>query len=90
MKVLPDARCVYHLYVVEVDDRENLIKEFKNQGISCGMHYPVPMNLQPACGALGYEKGSFPVSEAASRRVLSLPLYPELSDQAIDRIGAIL
>jgi len=76
----PYARHVYHLYVVRADDRDALQRRLRDHAIHTGIHYPVPVHLQGAYADLGYGPGDFPVSEAAAARVLSLPLYPELSD----------
>ena len=80
------AKMVYHLYVIEVDRRDELIDQLKQQGISAGVHYPIPLHLQPAFLDLGYEKGSLPVTERAAERIVSLPIFPELSDDNAMRI----
>jgi dTDP-4-amino-4,6-dideoxygalactose transaminase len=54
------------------------------QGIFCGIHYPIPIHLQAACSALGYKPGDFPHAEALARKMISLPLYPEITDEQID------
>ena len=90
IEVLPEAKCVYHLYVVEVDCREKIMKEFKAQKIGCGIHYPIPMSLQPACSFLGHKKGDFPVSEKVAERILSLPMYPELTETSIKNVTEFL
>ena len=83
IEVLPESKCVYHLYTVEVDDRNNTVMKLKESGIACGIHYPITMNMQPACSYLGYKKGDFPVSENIASKILSLPIYPELSESDI-------
>ena len=88
--VEPESRCVYHLYVVETDCRQELVQKFKTEGIGYGIHYPIPMSLQPACRDLGYRQGDFPVSEFISGKILSLPLYPEMTGEAVQRVGALL
>lgn len=70
---------VYHLYVIQVPDRDDLQAWLKRHGVQTGIHYPVPIHLQPACAHMGYSEGSFPVAEAAADRILSLPIYPELA-----------
>jgi len=75
----PDARHVYHLYVIRVQERDELLDFLTRHGIHAGIHYPVPIHLQEACGDLGYREGDFPVAEKASKEILSLPIYPELS-----------
>ncbi len=81
---------VWHLYVVEVEGRDPLLAALKQQGIGAGIHYPTPIHLQAAYADLGYRAGAFPVAERQATRVLSLPLYPEITDDQIDRvIGAL-
>lgn len=82
--VQEDSKCVYHLYVVEVSNRDEAIKHLNDNGISCGIHYPIPMHMQPACSHLPYKEGDFPVSENASRRILSLPIFPEITREQQD------
>ena len=79
---------VYHVYTIQTDDRDGLQSALTSAGIQTGIHYPVPVHLQPAYSDLGYGPGAFPQSEAAAKRVLSLPLYPELSQEAIARVAA--
>lgn len=86
MKVLPGAEAVYHLYPVQVANREEAMAYIREQGIASGIHYPTPLHLQPALAYLGHAPGDFPVSETLSRRVMSLPIFPEISDQQIARI----
>jgi dTDP-4-amino-4,6-dideoxygalactose transaminase len=74
-----DVRHVYHLYVVQVDDRDAVRERLLAEGVQTGIHYPVPLHLQPAYEGLGYGAGSFPVAEAMAPRLLSLPLFPELT-----------
>jgi len=77
---------VYHLYVVRVAERDRLRAALTARGIDTGLHYPVPVHLQPAFRDLGYGEGAFPVSEAAARSVLSLPIYPEMTEDAVHRV----
>ena len=77
----PESETVYHLYIVEVSNRDEVQSKLKNQGIISGVHYPVPLHLQPAFGYLGYKKGDFPHAEKTSNRILSLPMCPELTDK---------
>lgn len=79
------ARSIYHLYVIRTKKREELRNHLASRGIDTGIHYPIPLHLQKAYKHLGYEEGSFPVAESAASEVLSLPMYPELSDhQQVD------
>ena len=92
--VLPHAPAgvapVWHLYVVRTPQRDALLASLREQGIEAGIHYPLPLHLQPAYRALGLGPGSFPVAEAASQQVLSLPLFPELSEEQQERVAAAL
>ena len=76
---MPYARHVYHVYAVRVADRERLQVRLHANGIQTGIHYPIPVHLQPAHADLGYRAGDFPASEAAANEVLSLPMFPELT-----------
>ena len=78
------SKAAYHLYVVQVENREEVQAALAEQRIGTGIHYPIPLHLQKAYIHLGYRAGDFPVSESAARRVLSLPMFPALSasDQA--------
>jgi dTDP-4-amino-4,6-dideoxygalactose transaminase len=80
------SRGVYHLYVVRVVPRDALIEALKVAGISTGIHYPIPVHLQPACRALGYRQGDFPIAEQFAAEVVSLPMYPQISAEQVDRV----
>jgi dTDP-4-amino-4,6-dideoxygalactose transaminase len=73
------ARSVYHLFVIRVQNREELIKHLAKRNIGTGIHYPVPLHLQKAYESLGYKMGDFPVAEAVASEVVSLPMYPQLA-----------
>lgn len=77
---------VYAQYTIEVDNRDNFCEKLKNADIPTAVHYPIPLHLQPVFRSLGIEKGSLPVSEAASQRVVSLPMHPYLSETDQDFI----
>src|SRR5437764_3368982 len=83
---MPWARHVYHLYTLRADNRNALQAALLNAGIQTGIHYSTPVHLQPAYTALGYGPDSFPESEKAALEVLSLPLYPELTDHQIEAV----
>src|SRR5207244_5240592 len=78
----PEAH-VYHLFVIRVAEREALRNALDAEGIETGLHYPIPVHLQPAYEHLGYRAGSFPESEKAAREVLSLPLHPHMTDESV-------
>jgi dTDP-4-amino-4,6-dideoxygalactose transaminase len=84
------ARGVYHLYVVGVEERDLVQMALAAAGVETGIHYPVPLHLLPAYTHLGYRPGDLPVAEAASRRVLSLPLYPGMEGAQQERVAAAL
>jgi dTDP-4-amino-4,6-dideoxygalactose transaminase len=83
VRVLPEqpyARSVYHLFVVRHPRRDALMEALQEQGVGTLVHYPIPLHLQPAFAASGGRAGDFPVAEAAAAEILSLPLYPALTD----------
>lgn len=82
------ARHVYHLYVVRTTQRQQWQEALQAQGIQTGIHYPTPVHLLPAYADLGYRAGQFPHSERAAAEVLSLPMFPELTAQQTDTVGA--
>ncbi|MFF2271647.1 DegT/DnrJ/EryC1/StrS family aminotransferase [Agromyces sp. NPDC058136] len=71
---------VWHLYVVRVDERDRVLAELGRRGVGAGIHYPTPLHLSPAYADLGYRPGQFPVAESAARRILSLPMFPHLTE----------
>ena len=82
----PGAVHVYHLFVIRAERRDALQQHLGSRGIGTGLHYPVPLHLQTAYAGLGLGAGSFPVTEAAARDILSLPMFPELT---ADQIGIV-
>ena len=74
------ATSVYHLYVILSDRRDELCQFLSQHGIATGLHYPIPLHLQKAYAGMEYTKGDFPVTEHVAERLLSLPLFPELTD----------
>jgi dTDP-4-amino-4,6-dideoxygalactose transaminase len=75
----PDVRHVYHVYAIRTQNRQAWQDALLAQGIQSGIHYPIPVHLQPAFAELGYKPGDFPHSEKAANEVLSLPMFPELT-----------
>jgi dTDP-4-amino-4,6-dideoxygalactose transaminase len=73
------SRSVYHLYVIRTTNRESVMKDLKDIGIGTGIHYPIPLHLQKAYASLGYSPGDCPIAESVSAEVLSLPMYPTLT-----------
>jgi len=82
----PDRRHVWHLFVVRSSERDNLCRELLNASIGTGLHYPIPLHLQPAYSYLGYQRGDFPVAEKIASECLSLPMFPELEQSELDRV----
>ncbi|MFL6436465.1 MAG: DegT/DnrJ/EryC1/StrS family aminotransferase [Terriglobales bacterium] len=80
------SKAVYHLYVVEVDDREAVQRFLGERNVGTGIHYPIPLHLQKAYAALPYKKGDFPVAEVAAAKILSLPMFPQLMPEQLDRV----
>ena len=83
-------RHVYHVYAVGLSGRDAAQRRLNGAGIACGMHYPVPVHLQPAYVDLGFGIGDFPVAERFAAETLSLPMYPELRIDQIERVTALL
>lgn len=81
------AQPVWHLFVVRASDRDTVQQTLKDAGIATGIHYPVPLHLQPACQYLGIVQGSLPVTETVATEVISLPMYPELGSAQLERIA---
>ena len=89
-RVAPGGTHVYHQYTLRLPDRERVQKHLTSEGIASTVYYPVPLHLQPMFAHLGYQPGSMPRAERAALEVLSLPIYPELTTQQIERIaGAV-
>jgi len=83
--VVPAGReHVYHLYVVRVPNREQVMKELGARGIASGLHYPIPLHLQAAYRDLGYSKGDLPATEAVADSILSLPMFPHMTEEMVD------
>jgi len=84
------ARHVYHVYAVRSADRGGLQRTLQEEGIQTGIHYPIPVHLQPAYASLGYRAGDFPEAEAAAGEVLSLPMFPEITGEQQARVAEVL
>ena len=82
--VAPGNTHVHHIYAVRVQDRDGVLQRMAARGVSCAVHYPLPIHLQKAYGFLGCRPGSFPVAERCARELLSLPMYPELRPEQIE------
>jgi dTDP-4-amino-4,6-dideoxygalactose transaminase len=86
----PHNRHAYHIYAVRVQDRNQILQALADKGISCAIHYPIPVHLQEAYRFLGCDEGSFPVSERCAQEFLSLPMFPELTKEQIQCVAAEL
>ncbi|HWR91656.1 MAG TPA: DegT/DnrJ/EryC1/StrS family aminotransferase [Desulfobacterales bacterium] len=80
------AQSVFHLYVIRVDDRDGLQDFLSERGVGTGLHYPLPLHLQKAYAHMGLRKGDFPVSERTAERLLSLPMYAELTRERVEYV----
>ncbi|HSZ63743.1 MAG TPA: DegT/DnrJ/EryC1/StrS family aminotransferase [Terriglobales bacterium] len=80
------SRAVYHLYVVRTEDREGLMAHLGKAGIGCGIHYPIPLHRQRAYESLGYAEGDFPVCEEIAAEIVSLPMFPNLTQGQQGRV----
>lgn len=89
-RVAPDRTHVYHLYVIRTKRRDDLVAFLAERGVSCVIHYPIPIHLQKAYAGLGYRPGSFPVAERLAGEIVSLPMYPELTDEQIAHVAACI
>lgn len=87
MQTPEGAESCFHLYVIPVSNRAEVQRALAAAGVDTGIHYPVPLHRQPALAHLGIPEGSLPVTERLANRVLSLPLYPELTDAARESIA---
>jgi len=82
----PYARHIYHVYAVRVPNRDKLMSALGEKGISCGIHYPIPIHLTDAYKFMGLGKGSFPAAEKCADEFLSLPMFPELAEEQIEYV----
>jgi dTDP-4-amino-4,6-dideoxygalactose transaminase len=81
---------VWHLYTIRVPHRDAVLRRLRDEKIEAGIHYPVPVHLQPAFRYLGYGKGDFPVAEAAAEQLLSLPLFPQITEEQQIRVASAI
>jgi dTDP-4-amino-4,6-dideoxygalactose transaminase len=86
----PQRRHVFHIYAVRVRERDHILEALADKGISCAIHYPIPVHLQEAYQFLGCKEGSFPVAERCAQEFLSLPMFPELTREQIQAVAAEL
>jgi dTDP-4-amino-4,6-dideoxygalactose transaminase len=86
LEEMPYTRSVYHIFPVFTSQRDDLVNHLKARGVSTGIHYPIPVHLQSGYRDLGYKVGDLPHTEQASNEVLSLPMYAELSSEAVTEV----
>jgi dTDP-4-amino-4,6-dideoxygalactose transaminase len=84
--VRPGSSHVYYVYVVQVKERDQFRTLLAQEGVATGIHYPIPIHLQPACARYGYSRGMLPVTEDVTERIVSLPMYPELTVEQIHSV----
>jgi len=89
-EVRPGSAHIYHLYVVRTNDRSALQRHLAEAGVATSIHYPLPLHLQPAFRDLGYHAGELPNIEAATGQILSLPMFPELTQEQVEWVAAAI
>lgn len=89
-EIRSDVESVYHLFVIQTEDREKLIEYLKIQGIETGIHYPIPLPEQDAYRNAGWHPGDFPVANRLSQRILSLPMFPEMTEAEINFVASAI
>jgi dTDP-4-amino-4,6-dideoxygalactose transaminase len=87
---LPGNEHAWHLYVVRVRDRDEVLRRIQAEGVGAGVHYPVPVHLTAAMAGLGYGSGRFPVTERAAQEILSLPIFPGITPAQQERVAEVL
>ena len=86
----PDRSHIYYVYVVRCDERDALQAALSEQDVGTGIHFPIPVHLQPACAGFGLHEGDLPHTERAAREVLSIPMYPELTREQIEWVASAI
>jgi len=81
-----EIKAVYHLYVIRTPRRDELSKYLNDKGIQTALHYPLPLHMQKAYKYLNYKEGDFPAAEKCCKQILSLPLYPEMTEEQTDYV----
>ncbi len=89
-KAQADVEPVWHLYVIRTSYRDRLLAWLQEHGIGALIHYPVPIHLQPAYAHMGWKRGQFPVAERLAQEILSLPIYPEMTEAQLNRVVAVI
>lgn len=86
----PNARHSYYVYVVRTDNRDAVMARLKENGCGCGIHYPVPLHLQPAYGFLGGKEGDHPIAEQYAKQIMSIPMFPELTTEQVEEAACAI
>lgn len=86
----PNARHSYYVHVVRTSNRDEVMAKLKERGCGCGIHYPLPLHLQPAYAFLGGREGDHPVAEAYAKQIISIPMFPELTQDQVTEAAAII
>jgi dTDP-4-amino-4,6-dideoxygalactose transaminase len=81
------VRHVYHIYAILVQERDEVMRLLGENGVGCGVHYPVPIHLQEAYRGLGYQRGAFPIAERCAKEMVSLPMFPELTPAQVEWVA---
>jgi len=84
------SESVYHLYVIQTKFSDECVAYLRDKGVMAQIHYPQSVQLQPCYSGLGYRRGDFPVSERLAAHGLSLPIFPEMTDQQVERVATTL
>ena len=82
----PHEECVYHNFVIRTDRRDDLMSHLKEHGVDTRVHYPIPIHMQDAAKDLGYKPGDMPLSEMYAKTMVSLPIYPELTNEEVNYV----
>ena len=80
------SNLVFHLFVIQCERRDQLQKFLGDRGIQTGVHYPIPIHQHEAFASWGYPKGTCPIAEELATRILSLPMFPEITDEQVDTV----
>jgi dTDP-4-amino-4,6-dideoxygalactose transaminase len=84
----PENKHVYHLYVIRTKARDELLVWLREHDVFGGIHYPIPIHLQASMRSLGYQKGNFPVTEQVCNEILSLPMFPEMTEEQVEYVAS--
>ena len=89
-KVYENAKHVYHLYVISLKNRDKLLKTLADNQIFAGIHYPNPLHLLTAHKSLGYKNGDFPNTEKYAKTILSLPIFPGMTENEVRKVSKVI